>query len=581
MTGILAALAPGTHRAGTLSTQVLSSLLNLLPEREICSIETGCGKSTVFFSNLSSQHTSFCYDDRDMADSSVRYVQSHSHYIAARCDFVFGPTQTTLPSHDFTKGPPIDLALIDGPHGFPFPELEYWHIYPHLAPGALLVIDDLMIPSIGRMYDVLREDRMFNEVAVFSTTGVLQRTTEPAVLPTGDHWWEQAYNFRRFPTAMQRYKREFDYEIDSVALFLDERTFNRHCLRGFDFIRHKGAATIDTSAVIRFSCDAPGRKHLAMRMRVQIDNPHACRDAAVFANGRHVADFPARLREFEFAFSCPVSIDGTYLVELRMPGARPIHDRTSALDFTRDCCTVAWFAASVGANLGFPTEILTIREADAVPSDIEQGQDAASEPGSRQLTVPGFVMKLQRLSRIAGDDDELNSARETVPAPVLCPNDTSVVRFMPLVGTRFPEGTKAFEQLFSRSKKSWTYVDLFAFDGVDFPYAVFRSLLLRSPSYKEINAGCTDDPSRRLFLLLEADHKARKLSDSGKVSGFGFARFLFNLWRVCDRMKLSVVAAGMKRIIGKYAVRRRRRLRRQLAERRLLLNALNTLAGRQ
>ena len=35
------------------------------------------------------------------------------------------------------------FVLIDGPHGYPFPEIEYFYFYPRLKPGALLVVDDI------------------------------------------------------------------------------------------------------------------------------------------------------------------------------------------------------------------------------------------------------------------------------------------------------------------------------------------------------------------------------------------------------------------------------------------------------
>ncbi len=87
--------------------------------------------------------------------------------------------------------------LIDGPHGFPFPELEYFFFYPHLKTGALLVIDDIQIPTIGRLADFLSEDRMFERVELIGATAVFRRTDAPTLDPFGDGWWLQDYNRRR------------------------------------------------------------------------------------------------------------------------------------------------------------------------------------------------------------------------------------------------------------------------------------------------------------------------------------------------------------------------------------------------
>ncbi len=87
--------------------------------------------------------------------------------------------------------------LIDGPHGFPFPELEYFFFYPHLKTNGLLVVDDIHIPTIGRLADFISEDRMFEKVEFIGATAVFRRTDAPVFDPFGDGWWFQDYNRRR------------------------------------------------------------------------------------------------------------------------------------------------------------------------------------------------------------------------------------------------------------------------------------------------------------------------------------------------------------------------------------------------
>jgi hypothetical protein len=60
-------------------------------------------------------------------------VRESELFHAASGEFIDGPTQRTLPTHRFTK--PLRAALIDGPHGYPFPDLECYYVYPHLAAG--------------------------------------------------------------------------------------------------------------------------------------------------------------------------------------------------------------------------------------------------------------------------------------------------------------------------------------------------------------------------------------------------------------------------------------------------------------
>jgi hypothetical protein len=70
-------------------------------------------------------------------------------------EFVVGPSQQTLMAHTFTE--PIQLAFIDGPHGYPFPELEYFKLYPHIETGRTAVVDDIHIPTIRNLFNFLRK----------------------------------------------------------------------------------------------------------------------------------------------------------------------------------------------------------------------------------------------------------------------------------------------------------------------------------------------------------------------------------------------------------------------------------------
>jgi len=185
------------HRAGTLDAQVLRAMEDLAPRPMQWSMETGCGKSTILLSNLSEHHVVFAYDDTAEPNSSIGYYTGCPIFRADRTTLVAGATQVTLPQYAFTE--PVDFALLDGPHGYPFPELEYYYVYPHLRPGALLVVDDIHIPTIHRLHTFLAEDEMFEHVHVERTTSFFRRTEAPVFSPFGDGWQLQSYNKTRFP----------------------------------------------------------------------------------------------------------------------------------------------------------------------------------------------------------------------------------------------------------------------------------------------------------------------------------------------------------------------------------------------
>ncbi len=182
------------HQAGSVPDSVLAELdarFRRRPWRR--SLETGCGRTTLLLSNLSEKHTVFAFDGNDTSEK----VFGSELYRKDRVEFVPGPTQRTVPAYPF--GEPYQLILLDGPHSYPFPELEYYYVYPHLEAGGTLVIDDIWIPTIHRMFEFLREDPMYRLDKVVVNTAFFVRTDAPAFDPYGDNWPAQPFNRRRFP----------------------------------------------------------------------------------------------------------------------------------------------------------------------------------------------------------------------------------------------------------------------------------------------------------------------------------------------------------------------------------------------
>ena len=51
---------------------------------------------------------------------------------------------------------PLDLVLIDGAHGFPYPILDWWHIAPHVRIGGTVLLDDAYLPAVAAIVDFAR-----------------------------------------------------------------------------------------------------------------------------------------------------------------------------------------------------------------------------------------------------------------------------------------------------------------------------------------------------------------------------------------------------------------------------------------
>lgn len=188
--------ADASHHGGTFNDLVLQRLEELIGSSFGRTLETGCGKSTIFFSRASREHLAFAIDDRGAPGSSLAFVEASPLFRPEACRFVLGPTQATLPRHAFDP-PAFDVVLLDGPHGYPFVELEYYFLYPQICPGGHLIVDDVHIPTIGRFADFLFEEPMFELVETVVTTALFRRTEAPAFDPLCDGWWRQPYNRRR------------------------------------------------------------------------------------------------------------------------------------------------------------------------------------------------------------------------------------------------------------------------------------------------------------------------------------------------------------------------------------------------
>jgi hypothetical protein len=193
----IVALPANWHGAGVLRPEVLHTFVDLVGNQRVAhSAETGTGKSTLLLSHLSSDHKVFTKDD-DGGGDSLRRVRESPLLNRDFVDFIIGPTQVTVPNYSFDHS--LDLVFIDGPHGYPFPDLEYLTFYPHLSHRALFVLDDIHIATIKNLFLFLREDKMFDLVCVTGNTAFFHRTDAPTFDPLGDGWWLQQYNARRLP----------------------------------------------------------------------------------------------------------------------------------------------------------------------------------------------------------------------------------------------------------------------------------------------------------------------------------------------------------------------------------------------
>jgi len=154
------------------------------------SAETGCGGSTVVLSHISEHHTAFAIEG---ADRTITGLRQYPGFRADTVVFVEGETKRTLPSHLF--GGRLDLALLDGPHAYPLPQLEFAYLFPQVRVGGWMVLDDIQIPSVYQLVRFLRLEPslVLEEVAV--RTAFFRKTRECDLGPDG--WQHQGMNRRK------------------------------------------------------------------------------------------------------------------------------------------------------------------------------------------------------------------------------------------------------------------------------------------------------------------------------------------------------------------------------------------------
>jgi len=192
------------HLAGTVSRKILHGIkqyaLDIGPIEN--TVETGSGKTTLLFSHLSKNHLVFALEGENR---SITAAKRSNLLKPETVTFVEGPTQKTLPHYDFTQL--FDIVLIDGPHCYPFPDLEYYYLYPKIKTGGLLLLDDIQIPSIKRMFDIIKSDHMFELIDIRDYMAFFRRSDARTIDPFGDGWGYQGYNNSYYKEMQQAEKK--------------------------------------------------------------------------------------------------------------------------------------------------------------------------------------------------------------------------------------------------------------------------------------------------------------------------------------------------------------------------------------
>jgi predicted O-methyltransferase YrrM len=116
----------------------------------MATLETGAGSSTIIFAAGGAEHEAVTPDAGE--EERIRSECFRRGIDSRHVRFLLGPSHEALPGW---AARPLDLVLIDGAHGFPYPILDWWYLAPHLRVGGRMLLDDAYMPPVATLLDSL------------------------------------------------------------------------------------------------------------------------------------------------------------------------------------------------------------------------------------------------------------------------------------------------------------------------------------------------------------------------------------------------------------------------------------------
>ena len=145
---------PGLHAGGSEYWGLAWDALAWL-EREVrpgmATLETGSGASTLVFAAGGAEHEAVT----PSVDEEARFRAACEQFgiDGSGVSFRIGLSHNVLGALEPRE---LDLVLVDGAHGFPYPILDWWHLAPHLKVGGTLLLDDAYLPAVDAIVEYAR-----------------------------------------------------------------------------------------------------------------------------------------------------------------------------------------------------------------------------------------------------------------------------------------------------------------------------------------------------------------------------------------------------------------------------------------
>jgi hypothetical protein len=154
-------------------------------------LETGLGISTLLFAIWRTEHTCVVPDGGEV-ERLVAHADSREIDMST-VRFELGRSDEVLP---VLHGPPLDLVLVDGSHGFPLPIIDWYYASARLRPGGHVILDDVQLTqvSLGLLRFLARDPR-WSRVATTWKWAAYRRETDHSL---SEEWIHQGFLDRKF-----------------------------------------------------------------------------------------------------------------------------------------------------------------------------------------------------------------------------------------------------------------------------------------------------------------------------------------------------------------------------------------------
>lgn len=185
LTDDLRASPPGLHGAGDEYWGLAWAALGWLEDNVgsgMATLETGSGSSTIVFAAAGAAHEAVTPDAAE--ETRIRGECERRGIDSSSVRFRIGPSHEVLPR---LEPRPLDLVLLDGAHGFPYPVLDWWYVAPHVRVGGLVLLDDAYMPPVRVLVDALRKQPAWEVAATVSPRTVAVRKVAEGLPPFDWH----------------------------------------------------------------------------------------------------------------------------------------------------------------------------------------------------------------------------------------------------------------------------------------------------------------------------------------------------------------------------------------------------------